>query len=63
MDKTQIIVADVVGIIVVLAIAVGALFLLRSFMRRLQSGHIGGGWLRRLMLAVRQLPQTRVINI
>ena len=38
MDKTQIIVADVVGIIVVLVIAVGALLLLRSFMRRLQSG-------------------------
>jgi hypothetical protein len=38
MDKTQIILADVVGIIVVLAIAVGGLLLLRSFMRRLQSG-------------------------
>ena len=38
MDKTQIIIVDVVGIIVVLGIAVGALLLLRSFMRRLQGG-------------------------
>jgi hypothetical protein len=38
MDKTQVIVANVVGSIVVLVIAVGALLFLRSFMRRLQSG-------------------------
>ena len=38
MDNTQIIVADVIGVIIVLVVAVGGLLLLRSFLRRLQSG-------------------------
>ena len=38
MEITQLIIGDVVGLIIVLAIAVGAFLLFRSFMRRLQSG-------------------------
>lgn len=38
MDKTQIIIVDVVGITVALFIAAFSVLLLRSFLRRLQSG-------------------------